>query len=177
MKKAKIKKQVEKKQVTVQEEYSLKGMLKILLIILVIFGSFYVVTTLLVKPVSDDNDDVVVIDSSKITLSQLLTRENDEYYVLAIKESLYNSSYIETNYTEIYNNYITQYKQQEKALPFYYIDLDDGLNKNYISNELNITNEIEKLKLNDEVLFKIKNGEIEKTYVGNDEIVDKLSRL
>ena len=177
MKKAKIKKQIEKKEVEIQNEYSIKGMLKIVAVILIVFGIFYFITTLFAKPVNNESKPNVVIDTSKIILSQLLTRENDEYYVIAIKESLYGSSYISTNYTEIYNNHISKYKQQEKSLPFYYINLDDGLNKKYVSDELNITNDISKLKLNNEVLFKIKNGKIEKTYIGKDKILDKLSNL
>ena len=177
MKKAKIKKQVEKKEVEIQDEYSLKGMLKIVAVILIVFGIFYFITTLFAKPVSNETKQNVVIDTSKITLGQLLTREYDEYYVIAINESLYGSSYIVTNYTEMYNKHISEYKQQENSLPFYYVDMTDGLNKKYISDELNITNDISKLKLNDEVLFKIKNGKIEKSYVGKDEILDKLSDL
>lgn len=177
MKKARIKKIEEKKEVLIEEEYSLKRMLKIIAIILIIFVLFYFVTTIVIKTNTSEEKSNVVIDSSKITIGQLLTREYDEYYVMAFKESLYDSSYIKTNYTQIYNNYIKKYKQGEKSLPFYYIDLDDGLNKKYFSNELNITDDISKLKLNDEVLFKIKNNKIEKAYVGKDEIIDKLSRL
>ena len=177
MKKARIKKQEEQKVVKFQEEYSLKQILKIILIILILFGLFYFITTLVVRTSKPEENSNVVIDSSKITLGQLLTREYDEYFVMAFKESLYGSSYIKANYIEIYNNYIKKYKQGEKSLPFYYIDLDDGLNKKYFSNELNITDDISKLKLNDEVLFKIKNKKIEKAYIGKDEIIDKLSRL
>lgn len=178
MKIAKIRKKEEKKKESVTEEYSLKGMMKILVILLIIFGVFYFITTLLVKTSEDENDNSnVVVDSSKITVSQLLNRNDEEYYVIATKKSLYESSYVKTDYIEIYNNYINQYKQEENSLSFYYIDLDDALNKKYLSDKLNITNEISEIKLNDEILFKIKNGKIEKTYVGKDKIMDKLSRL
>lgn len=178
MKKAKLKKQIEKKGIKTTEEYTFKGMLKILIILLVIFGIFYLITTLLVKRDNQDSgNDNVVIDSTKIILSQLLTRNQEEYYVIATKKSLYESTYIETNYIEMYNNYINEYKQQDGALNFYYVDLDDSLNKKYFDEKINITNEISNLKLNDEVLFKIKNGKIEKSYVGREKIIDKLSRL
>ena len=177
MKKARIKNQVKKQEIKPTEEYTLKGMLKISIIVLLVFGIFYFITTLLIKPAVDENDGNIVFDSSKITLSQLLTRKQNEYYVIATKKSLYESSYIETNYIEMYNNYINEYKQQEDSLEFYYIDLDDSLNKQYISDELNITDEISNLKVNNEVLFKIKDGKIEKTYVGKEKIIDKLSRI
>lgn len=179
MKVAKIRKKEKTTEAEQQESYSIKSMIKILIILLAIFGIFYLVTTILVKDrgVNDSDNLTSVIDSSKITLSQLLNRSEEEYYVIATKSSLYESSYIETNYIEFYNNYINQYKQNEDSLPFYYVDLDSALNKNYFGDELNITDEISKLKLNDEVLFKINNGKIQKTYIGKEDILDKLSRL
>lgn len=178
MKVARIKKKESKEAVSVEEGYTLKGMLKIVIILLVIFGIFYFITTLLVKVnKNDDNNSVEVIDSTKITLNQLLNRLEEEYYVIATKSSLYESSYLNTDYTSIYKEYINTYKQKDDSLSFYYVDLDNALNKSYFGNELNITDNISELKLNDEVLFKINNGKIEKTYIGKDKILDKLSRL
>ena len=178
MKVARIKKKESKEVVNIEEGYSLKNMLKIIAILLVIFGVFYFITTIFVKDKNNDNDNsVAVVDSAKITLSQLLNRKEDEYYVIATKASIYDSSYLDTNYISFYNEYINSYKQKENSLSFYYIDLDNALNKKYFGTELNITEDIESLMLNDEVLFKINNGKIEKTYIGKDNILDKLSRL
>lgn len=176
MKKAKIKKQTQK-EVIISEEYSFKSMIKILLTLVVIFSAFYLVTILLINPKEIQEKNPVVIDSSKIIMDQLFTRPNNEYYVLAIKESLYGSTYQNTNYTELYNNYIKKYKSKEGALPIYYIDLDDALNKKYNSEKLKISNEITKIELNNEVLFKVKDGKIEKKYIGKEEIINKLSKL
>lgn len=179
MKVAKIKKQAQKENINSVETYSLKSMIKILISLLVIFGIFYFITVLLIdnRKEEDSNSSPAVIDSSKITLSQLLNRKEEEYYVIATQESLYESSYIETNYIEFYNNYINSYKQEENSIAFYYVDLDSALNKKFLGEELNITNNIQELKLNDEILFKIVDGKIENYYVGKDEILDKLSEL
>lgn len=178
MKIAKLRKREEEKKVDMSESYSMKSMIKILFVLLLVFGVFYLITFFVVSaPEPEDNNSVVVLDSTKITLSQLLNRKESDYYVIATKASLYQSSYVETNYVEFYNNYINEYKQKENSLAFYYVDLDDALNKKYLSEELNITDEISELKLNDETLFKITNGKIEKTYVGKDEILDLLSNL
>ena len=178
MKVAKIKKSSIKEQPIQEETYSIKNMIKILIILLLIFALFYFVTTFFVKDIKIGEDNsVAVIDTSKITLNQLLSQKEKEYYVIATKESLYDSPYIETNYIGLYNEYINKYIQEEKSLKFYYVDLDDALNKKYLSDELNIVNEISELKTNDEILFKIKNNRIEKTYVGKKKIIDKLSRL
>ena len=180
MKTAKLKKN--KKQETtkpVENQYSVKSMIILVVILVVTFIAFYFITTLVVNPVEENNDTntITEIDSTKITLSNLLNRKENEYYVLAIKESLYDNSYSKINYTEIYDGYIETYSKIENAIPFYRIDLDDALNKNYLSEELNITEDLSNLKINNEVLFKIKDGKIESYHVGNSDIVKVLSDL
>ena len=152
----------------------------IIIVVSLIFGIFYLITTLLVDEDTEnkiENENSVVVDNTKITLGQLLTRTEEKYYVLATMPSLYSKSYIKTDYIEIYNNYINKYKSKENSIKFYYIDLDDALNKKYVNDELNIDDDISKLSLNDEVLFKIENGKIVKYYVGKDQIIEKLSKI
>ena len=176
MKVAKIKKTKKKEEVVIEDTYSIKNIIKIMVILFILFGLFYIITYFLVKdrkietPIQES-----VVDSSKIVLGQLLNRNEKEYFVLATKTD--DSDYSSANYMNLYNNYINKYSQKEDALPFYYVDLNNALNKNYYSNELNITEELSNMKLNDDVLFSIKNGKISKTYVGKDKIIDKLSTL
>lgn len=178
MKTARIRKKEKKETKIVEQEYSIKSLVKIILTISIIFCSFYLITKLLVKPSSDNEVNQSVIDNTKITMNQLLNRKSNEYYVLATKESLYNkTAYHNTSYMQIYNSYINKYIEKDDSLEFYYIDLDNALNKTYFGEKMNITDDISKIVLNDEVLFKIKNGKIEKTYIGKDKIIDKLSRL
>lgn len=181
MKAAKLRKSNKKEdnKKVIENEFSIKKMIITTVIIVVIFLIFYFITSLVVKPIKETNKDntVTEIDSTKITLSNLLNRKESEYYVLAIKESMYENSYSDISYTEIYDNYILDYSKNESALTFYRVDLDDALNKNFISEELNISNELSSLKINDEVLFKVKNGEIKNYYVGNSNIVKALANL
>ena len=180
MKKAKLIKNKKEEQKKVENDtYSIKNLILIVLVISVVFVLFYLVTTIFVKPVEENNisNEVTELDSTKITLSNLLDRSEDEYFVLAIKESLYDSYNSKINYSELYNNYISRYTSNENSLQFYYVNLDDALNKNYISDEINISNKVSEIKLNDEVLFKIKNGVIEQYYVGSSEILEALNTL
>ena len=180
MKKAKLIKKIKNDNVKMpKDSYSLKDLILIIIVLVVILGMFYLITVLIVKPAKDSNinNSVTEIDYTKITLNNLLNRKEEEYYVLATKESLYAAISSDINYTQLYNNYISEYSSLENALPFYNIDLDDALNKNYVSNELNISNDISEIKLNDEVLFKIKNGKIDKYFVGNSKILKALSDL
>lgn len=180
MKVAKLKKVEEKKQnQVIEEQYSLKKMIIIILVICIVFAIFYFITTLVVKNNKNEetNNEIVEIDSNKITLGQILDRNEEEYYVLATKESLHLSLDENIDYKNLYDNYISNYKQTENALTVYRVDLDDALNKNYFGEELNITEDLSKIKLNDEVLFKIKNNKIDKYYVGNSKILKTLIGL
>lgn len=180
MKKGKITKPVKKQEILMEsEEYSAKKLLKIIVTLVIIFGVFYLITTFVVKPITNDKTETPTVtdfDFTKITLNHLLDRKENEYFVIATKKSngsLVNSS---ANYKIIYNNYINDYKKQEEALTFYNVDLDDAFNKNYLG-ETNISNDLSELKLNEDVLFKIKNGKIKEHYIGSSEIIKALSKL
>ena len=167
----------EQKEIITEEEYSMKKMILIISLLIIVFLIFYFITTLVVKPVKQDNKNntITEIDSTKITLNHLLDRKESEYYVLATKNSLYKE--LNVNYETIYNKYIKDYKKQENALTFYKTNLDDALNKSFSGEETNITDNLQELKLSDEVLFKIKDGKIDGYSVGHNEIVKTLSSL
>ncbi len=175
MKKAKLVKNNKKQEIIEKDSYSLKSFLLIILVLVIILGIFYFITTLVVKPVNptDNDNGVTIIDETKITLNNLLNRKEKEYYVLATKQN--NNA--QANYQTLYNNYINEYKKQEGALTFYNINLNDALNKSYISNELNISNDLSELKVNDDILFKIKDNKIEEYFAGNKNILKGLSTL
>ena len=176
MKKARIVIENKKEEIKdIEDSYSIKNLLLIILIIVIVFVAFYFITTLVVKPSKQNySNKIVEIDSEKIILNQLLNRKETEYYVLAIKESNYTD---QMNYVEIYDKYIKSYISQENSLTFYRADLDDALNKNYISDSYNISDNLEQLKLNDDTLFLIKDSKIESYYIGSSEIVKTLSEL
>ena len=174
MKKAKLIKTNKKEVELQQDSYSIKKLFSIVLVLVLIFGIFYFITTLFIKPVINNTSNTTnELQATKITLNNLLSRKENEYYVLATKKS----DNKEVDYINLYNTYITSYSSKENALPFYSIDLSDAFNKNYISDELNISDEISEIKLNDEVLFKVKDKKIEKYYVGSSKILEKLSKL
>jgi len=176
VKKAKLLKNNKKQETQIEKDsYSLKSFLLIILVLVIILGIFYFITTLVVKPVNteDNNNGVTIIDSTKITLSNLLNRKEKEYYVLATKEN--NNT--QADYQMLYNNYINEYKKQEQSLTFYNVNLDDALNKVYISDKLNISDDLSELKVNDDILFKIKDNKIEEYFAGSKDILKELSTL
>ena len=177
MKVAKIKKQDKNKKVELERsEYSLKNLLIIILILLITFIVFYLITYFVVKNNKTDNtsSEVTEIDSSKIIFSNMLSQSEDEYYVLAYKSKKDNDM---VDYKALYDSYLNTYSSRTDSLKVYTIDISDALNKWYVGDKINIGDNLDNLQINDEVLFKIKSSKIEKTYVGNEKILDKLSRL
>ncbi len=172
-------KTVKKQEIKMEtNEYSFKNLMTILITIVVIFGIFYFITTLVVKPIKesyvpDMNDDEFEFKFDSITLNHLLDRKEKEYYVIATKS--YQGS--KADYKVIFNEYIDKYLDEDDAKPFYSVNLSDTFNSEYMSDSVNISNNLTKLKLNDNTLFKIKNGKIDKYYVGNKAILDALSSL
>lgn len=177
MKAARIKKINKEKEKLIQEEYSIKKLLILIILITAVFFLFYFITTLLVKPTLEKNDSVEQADSSEISLNHLLDKEETEYYVIAIENNIKSSSLTNVNYAELYNKYINDYNVKDDALKFYTIDLNASINKKYLDENMNITNNLSELKLNDETLFKINNGKISEYYVGKTEIIKVLSNL
>lgn len=176
MKVAKLKKIEEKKKVMEIEEteFTIANLCKTIFIILLVLAVFYTITVFVVKPiVNDKNSEHVQFDDTKITMNQLLTRKENSYYVLAVKESEYLNIYSNLNYFELYNNYIKKYSEKEDALKFYWIDMDDAFNKSHWADEMDIDN----LIINDDVLFKVSDGEISRYYVGHEEILKGLQDM
>ena len=175
MKKAKLVKNNKKQEIIEKDSYSLKSFLLIILVLVIILGIFYLITTLVVKPVNptDNDNGVTIIDETKITLNNLLNRKEKEYYVLATKQN--NNA--QANYQTLYNNYINEYKKLEESLTFYNVNLDDALNKGYISDKLNISDDLSELKVNEDILFKIKDNKIEEYFAGSKNILKQLSTL
>lgn len=176
MKVAKLKKTNEKKKVVEVEEteFSVKKLIQTVVIILLVLTVFYIITVFVVKPtVNEKNSEHVQFDTTKITMNQLLTRKEDNYYVLAVKESAYLNLYTTFNYFELYNNYIKQYTAKENSLKFYWIDMDDAFNASHWSNELDIDNFI----INDDVLFRVSDGKLSSYYIGHEEILKELQKI
>lgn len=175
MKVAKLKKVEEKKKpVEYNDEITVKKMITTVIVILIVLTVFYFITVLVVKPLVETNKTTPVqFDSNKITMGQLKTRNEKEYYVLAVKESNHMKLYNNMNYTTLYNNYINSYSSRDNSLKVYRVDMDDALNSSYWGEELNI----ETLTINDDVLFKVSNKKIVDYKVGSAEILKYLEQL
>ena len=167
-------KKIKEQPVTLDDNYQAKNMFIIIIIIVVLLVPLYFITTLVLdnnkkETKTTENNTPVEIQTAKILVGQLLNRKDSSYYVIAYKKDNKMSS--------LFNQYINDYKKNEEHLNIYKIDLDEGLNKNYISDTTNITDELKDLKLSDTTLFKIVDGKIDSYYVGNNDVIDALKEL
>ena len=181
MKKAKLTNQEKNvKNEIIEEEYTLKKFIIIVAALLLVFALSYFITTLFVKnnkQIKNNTANSIQIDSDTIIMNHLLDRSENEYYVLAFMPSLYNNYTSSVNYINLYNKYISDYSKKENSLKIYKVNLDDALNKNYIGEDSNISTDLKELKVSDEILFKIKDSNIENYYKGSEQIIKALSSL
>lgn len=156
--------------ITENNQFQMKNLIIVIIIILTIFIAFYFITKYVLIN-KKDNSPVLesVIQNEKIIFGQLFDRNESEYYVLAYEE--------ESKSKDIYNMYIDKYKQKETHLSFYEINLNEAFNKKFISDNSNITNDINTLMVSDETLFKIKEGKIEEYKVGSSNINSYLKEI
>lgn len=168
-----IKKRVQKKQpVITTDSFQFRNMIIIVAIIIITFVLFYFITGRLIKDADETNVENKVsteIQKEKILVGQMFNRSDKEYYVLAYKQ--------DDKFIDLYETYISKYNSDENNLIFYKIDLDEGLNKKYLSEKLNISNNLNELKINDTILFKIVDGKVDSYYVGNNKIIEYLKEI
>ena len=171
MKKIKQKK-IKQQPITLDDNYQAKNMFIIIIVIIVLLVPLYFITTLVLNNQNTEeikNNNPVKTQNEKILVGQLLNRKDSSYYVIAYKK--------DNKMVSLFNQYLNDYKNKEEHLNIYKIDLDEGLNKNYISDTTNITDELKDLKLSDTTLFKIVDGKIDSYYVGNNDVIDALKEL
>lgn len=145
------------------------NLFKIILIILIVFGIFYVFTYYLQKNKSvtnnsnDNTNHITVIQYDEILIGDSLNQSESDYYVLYVKKA---------DYDDRYKEYLSRYNNNNK---FYYSLIDNGLNRNFISDtsNLNVDNIVD-LRISDIALLKISNGRIVETYDGNTNVMQAI---
>lgn len=165
MKKAKIKEQKEIKK-SGQPDINIRTGIIVFLSVIVFFLGFYLLTDYLLENRKDPNNNNSNNNSkveNEIAFIKLLSQKEDDYYALAIfgndkSESIYK------RYTKDLTN-------------IYYIDMEDPFNKNHITDKTNISEKVKDITLVDSTLFHIKDGKVEKYYVGNVDIINHLKTL
>ena len=132
----------------------------ILGLVIIIVGIYFFtrafVTKDLFKDASEKTYQEGTINYDVAIVGNMLNRPNTEYYVIA-----FNGEEAEAIY---YNTLVNKYMQNEKALKVYYVDTENELNKKYVaeneeSKSTSFTS-LDKLKLGNITLIKVKNGKV-----------------
>ncbi len=154
-----------------------KGKVVIILVVLILFVAFYLLTIYIVNKDSNINTDNKVNESQeksisydKILLGRSFSMNDDDYYVI-----YYDSSNKDTS--SIYNELVTNYKVKEDALPIYYVDMGDGLNKSHSTNEESnrSPNGVDDLLINGPTLIRFQDGKVIDYRQGEEDIKNILN--
>ncbi len=135
------------------------------IIVLIYFFTKIFVTKDLVKGHEVSYQDGV-INYDNLIVGNMLSKNDKEYYVIAFDSTSNDSAY--------YHTLISAYKNKDKALNIYSIDLSNELNKKYIDvNKPNLEfTSLDNLKLGEVTLFKVKVGKVS-IYLTNVEDIKK----
>lgn len=148
-----------------EETLNLKNVIKVFIVILVFFVVFYGLTVIVVNKKNskkkNGNYSGIETKSNDILVSDILSQSEDLYYVIAIKDN-----------KDAYELYINNMKDK-----LYNINLDNALNKSALANETVVAENPRDIKIGDTTLFVVENHVITESYVGKDEVVNKLKTI
>ena len=141
----------------------------VLVIIFILVGFYFLTNIILNNQHPNETLNEAVIQNDKIIFGQLLSKKDNDYYVIAYDKT--------TKFADLYNNYLNKYKEKENSFKVYEIDLNDSFNKKYVGDQTNIEDDITKIMVSDDVLFKIHDGKIDNYFVGSSEINKYLKKV
>lgn len=146
---------------------------KLIIGVLVIFILFFSITYLLTKREKEDQNptnEETKIQYNEILVGELLNQHEDEYYVLVTKK--------EDHFVGLYQAYLSEYKNKEKALRVYYSNLSNIFNEKYQANESQFSiTDIKDIRFMGTTLIKVKGKKIVSYYEGKEKIVEHLTTI
>lgn len=142
------------------QEYSFKKIMITLIIIILIILAFYGITIFITQKQKEKEKENTntEIQYSEILIGNMYQKKEEEYYVLVQLESDYSKLY-----TSAYNY------QQKGDIKLYTANLDNAMNKKYLSEESDFNKRFPTYK--ESTLLKIKDGNIIEYYEGTDAIL------
>ena len=175
MKKARLNKQDIKKNKKnnkdLEEKFSVKASVITGILMLGALVGFYFLTDKILenrKVEETKEEEKVTVNVRKdndIKYSEVEKIKDESYYLLIDKEDDENNS--------MYDIYINSLKYSNYSTNFYYVDLSKDENKDLLAKKDNLKN-LKDLKVKDTTLIYVKDGKIDKTYVGGEKIIEYL---
>ena len=111
---------------------------------------------------------VTTIDYKEIMAGETFNRSPIDYYVFFYKSS--------DTYSDYYKQLIDAYNNKTESLPFYYVDLDNKVNGEYLieeddTNEYGKPSNISDLKVKNPTIIRIRNKQVFEFIDGKDEVL------
>lgn len=151
-----------------------KFIIVVIVLVVAIVGIYFLTRAFITKDLFDKSSDTNytegTINYDVAIVGNMLNRPYDEYYVLA-----FDSENTQANY---YNAIVSKYISNEKSLKIYHVDLNNELNKKYIATKDNASKKFEsvdKLKLGEVTLIKVKDKEVKKFITNIEDIKKELT--
>lgn len=146
-----------KKQEIIEEQEisktSVKGTIKLIIGIAIVLLVFYLLTILILNKKTYNVTSNSSIQYSKILAGETFSMNDDEYLVFFYDTTSDNSS----EYAELISNY----REKDNHLTIYVVDMNEGLNKKYKSEDENVNaTKASELRINNTTLLHISNGKI-----------------
>lgn len=164
------KKKIVSSKVETESNKEIKSLITILVVVVVIIVGIYFISKALVdkRTFGTGGNETIVgeIDYSMASVGMILNRPYDEYYVM-----VYNSEDTEAIY---YSSLITRYQGNKEAKKIFYTDLENALNKEYVSETSNPSAQnTSEFAFGKVTLLHIKKGKVHK-YIEDIKEIDKL---
>ena len=145
---------------TTTTELDYMKVIKITIGVLIVLGLVYFSTAILSGEIKlkkeKKKEEITTIDYKNIIAGEAFNRSPIDYYVLFYRSSDTFGSY--------YKDLVESYKTKSDSLPFYFVDLDDKLNKDYLieedTNEYKKPSGIDDLKVLNPTIIRIRNKQV-----------------
>lgn len=134
--------------------------------------AFYFITEVVLKNKKDKTIEPDIkleptIQYEQILMGSLFNQNENDYYVFVYDE--------DDILVDIYNQYLSTYKNSSDPVKVYKVNLSEDFNKSYISEESYLKgSDITKIKVTGTTLIRISDGEIYRAFEGYDEIIGRL---
>lgn len=158
------------KYVTEEQKEVKKFLIVVVVLVIAVVGVYFFTKAFVTKSNEVTYQDGV-INYDVAIVGNMLEKNEKDYYVLA-----FNGSSNDANY---YSTLIASYKKKDKALKVYTVDLDNELNKKYVSEKEEDASKsfesLEKLKLGKVTLIKVSDKKVTSFKISEEDIKKELA--
>lgn len=165
----------------------ISGKIIMVCVIICVFCAFYFLTVFISKDNSSsstnssNNTSTSSSNNSSSSSSSSTSISYDNIVIgrsFSMDDSTYLVIYYDSSDTELsstMSSLISSYKSKDSHLPIYRVDMSDGLNKNYVSDDANTNpSSVDDMRINGPTLIKFVDNSVDEYVEGKDSISDYL---